>query len=178
MSQKKLTIHYKKIILGRICCEEAPQVVQAWRRMMILNLLSCDSWCFLYSLSCDSWCGLTFFKCCPTTPYWPSILLAICALCPQTSTSSSPDSSVIQLSSIFRYSVAMASSSLLSDNCWFRQISLRINCFCCSLTLSHQFHCFLFQEFSFFSRGLFLQVGAVSTLAVLRLAIQSNRPEN
>ena len=99
-------------------------------------------------------------------------------LYPQTSTSSSPDSSVTQLSSIFRNSVAMASTCLLSDNCWFRQISLRINCFCCSLTLSHQFHCFLFQEFCFFSRGLFLQVGAVSTLAVLRLAIQSNRPEN
>ena len=42
-------------------------------------------------------------------------------LYPQTSTSSSPDSSVTQLSSIFRNSVAMASYCLLSDNCWFRQ---------------------------------------------------------
>ena len=162
-------MRYEKIILDRIRCEETPQVVPAWMMMI------------LCSLSCDSWCGLTFLKCCPTTPYWPSILLAICALYslyPQTSTSSSPDSTVTQLSSIFRNSVAMASSCLLSDNCWFRQISVRINCFCCSLTLSHQFHCFLFQEFCFFSRGLFLQVGAVSTLAVLRLAIQSNRPEN
>ena len=155
-------MRYGKIILGRICCLEAPQVVPAWRIMTIL-----------YSLSCDSGCGLTNLKCCPTTPYWPSILLAICALYPQTSTSS-----VTQLSSILRNSIAMASSCLLSDNCWFRQISVRINCFCCSLTLSHQFHYFLFQEFCFFSRGLFLQVGAVSTLAVLRLAIQSNRPEN
>ena len=146
-----------------------------WRRQRQLSGM------ILYSLSCDSWCGLTFLKCCPTTPYWPSILLAICAqhsLYPQTSTSSSPDSTVTQLSSIFRNSVAMAFSCLLSDNRWFRQISVRINCFCCSLTLSHQYHCFLFQEFCFFSRGLFLQVGAVSTLAVLRLAIQSNRPEN
>ena len=166
--QKNLTYALWEIILDRIRCEEAPQVVPAWEMMMIL-----------YSLSCDSWWGLTFLKCCPTTPYWPSILLAICALLyPQTSNSSSPDSSVTQLSSMFRNSVAMASSCLLSDNCWFRQISVRINCFCCSLTLSHQFHCFLFQEFCFFSRGLFLQVGAVSTLAVLRLAIQSNRPEN
>ena len=163
-------MRYGKIILGRICCLEAPQVVPAWRIMTIL-----------YSLSCDSGCGLTNLKCCPTTPYWPSILLAICALYslyPQTSTSSSPHSSVTQLSSNFRNSVAMASSWLLSDNCWFNQIFVRINCFCCSLTLSHQFHYFLFQEFCFFSRGLFLQVGAVSTLAVLRLAIQSNRPEN
>ena len=30
MSQKTYRTRYEKIILGRICCEEAPQVVPAW----------------------------------------------------------------------------------------------------------------------------------------------------
>ena len=36
MSQKSQHTHYEEIILGRTCCEEAPQVVPAWRSVTYL----------------------------------------------------------------------------------------------------------------------------------------------
>ena len=33
MPQKTYHMRYEKIILGRICCEDAPQVVPAWKKI-------------------------------------------------------------------------------------------------------------------------------------------------
>ena len=51
MSQKSQDMRYEEIILGRTCCEEAPQFVPAWWRQTVQKTKSGPQWLHLVILT-------------------------------------------------------------------------------------------------------------------------------